>query len=97
MNASLFEHPLPVSMTLSEIRALVQPDLRAVDQVIRSRLKSAVPLVDQIAEHIISGGGKRLRPMLVVLAGARLRRPGGGPRRGGRLHRVHPHRHPAAR
>jgi octaprenyl-diphosphate synthase len=68
MNASLFEHPLPVSMTLTEIRALVQPDLRAVDQVIRSRLKSAVPLVDQIAEHIISGGGKRLRPMLVVLA-----------------------------
>src|SRR5580765_1030570 len=68
MNASLFEHPLPVAMTLSEIRALVQPDLRAVDAVIRSRLKSAVPLVDQIAEHIISGGGKRLRPMMVVLA-----------------------------
>jgi octaprenyl-diphosphate synthase len=55
-------------MTLTEIRALVQADLRAVDAVIRSRLKSAVPLVDQIAEHIISGGGKRLRPMLVVLA-----------------------------
>ena len=55
-------------MKLTEIRALVQADLRAVDAVIRSRLKSAVPLVDQIAEHIISGGGKRLRPMLVVLA-----------------------------
>jgi len=40
-----------------------------VDNVIRARLKSAVPLVDQIAEHIISGGGKRLRPLLVVLAG----------------------------
>ena len=55
-------------MSLTEIRALVQADLRAVDAVIRSRLKSAVPLVDQIAEHIISGGGKRLRPILVVLA-----------------------------
>ena len=54
-------------MSLTEIRALVQADLRAVDGVIRSRLKSAVPLVDQIAEHIISGGGKRLRPTLVVL------------------------------
>ncbi len=54
-------------MTLQEIRALVQADLHAVDAVIRERLKSAVPLVDQIAEHIISGGGKRLRPMLVVL------------------------------
>jgi octaprenyl-diphosphate synthase len=56
-------------MTLEEIRALVQADLGSVDQVIRARLKSAVPLVDQIAEHIISGGGKRLRPLLVVLAG----------------------------
>ncbi|HVO45422.1 MAG TPA: polyprenyl synthetase family protein [Steroidobacteraceae bacterium] len=56
-------------MTLEEIRALVRTDLQAVDQVIRARLKSAVPLVDQIAEHIIAGGGKRLRPLLVVLAG----------------------------
>jgi len=56
-------------MTLEEIRALVQADLGSVDQVIRARLKSAVPLVDQVAEHIISGGGKRLRPLLVVLAG----------------------------
>ena len=56
-------------MTLEEIRALVKDDLASVNDVIRARLKSAVPLVDQIAEHIISGGGKRLRPMLVVLAG----------------------------
>ena len=55
-------------MTLQEIRALVQSDLTSVDAVIRERLKSSVPLVDQIAEHIISGGGKRLRPTLVVLA-----------------------------
>jgi octaprenyl-diphosphate synthase len=56
-------------MTLEDIRALVKDDLASVNEVIRARLKSAVPLVDQIAEHIISGGGKRLRPMLVVLAG----------------------------
>ena len=68
MNASLSEQRLPPALSLTEIRALVQADLRAVDAVIRSRLKSAVPLVDQIAEHIISGGGKRLRPLLVVLA-----------------------------
>src|SRR6516164_9461443 len=55
-------------MTLEEIRTLVEGDLRAVDGLIRARLKSAVPLVDQVAEHIISGGGKRLRPLLVVLA-----------------------------
>ncbi len=68
MNASLSPKALAPTMSLAEIRALVQPDLRAVDAVIRSRLKSAVPLVDQIADHIIAGGGKRLRPMLVVLS-----------------------------
>jgi octaprenyl-diphosphate synthase len=55
-------------MNLQEIRALVQEDLCSVDAVVRARLKSAVPLVDKVAEHIIAGGGKRLRPLLVVLA-----------------------------
>jgi octaprenyl-diphosphate synthase len=55
-------------MTLDKIRGLAEGDLRAVDDVIRARLKSAVPLVDQVAEHIIAGGGKRLRPLLVLLA-----------------------------
>ncbi|MGB8693049.1 MAG: polyprenyl synthetase family protein [Steroidobacteraceae bacterium] len=54
---------------MEEIRTLVRADLEAVDAAIRSGLKSIVPLVDQIAEHIIAGGGKRLRPLLVVLAG----------------------------
>src|SRR5262245_9352177 len=70
--------PLPTSrpraaqapaMGLDEIRACVKADLAAVDAMIRSRLKSVVPLVDQIAEHIIGGGGKRLRPLLCVLSG----------------------------
>ena len=62
-------------MTLVEIRSIVHSDLTAVDAVIRARLKSSVPLVDRIAEHIIAGGGKRLRPALLILcnhyAGAR--------------------------
>ena len=55
-------------MTLDEIRTLVRSDMAAVDNVIRARLKSTVPLVDRVADHIIAGGGKRLRPLLVVLA-----------------------------
>ncbi|MDQ2641878.1 MAG: polyprenyl synthetase family protein [Pseudomonadota bacterium] len=55
-------------MTLDEIRGLVAGDLAAVDGVIRSRLGSSVPLVSQVAEHIVAGGGKRLRPLVVVLA-----------------------------
>ncbi|MBP9155991.1 MAG: polyprenyl synthetase family protein, partial [Xanthomonadales bacterium] len=39
-----------------------------VDRLIRRRLGSEVMLVNQVAEHIVSGGGKRLRPMLVLLA-----------------------------
>jgi octaprenyl-diphosphate synthase len=57
------------TLSLDEIRAPVKADLAAVDTMIRARLKSAVPLVDQVAEHIIGGGGKRLRPLLCVLAG----------------------------
>jgi octaprenyl-diphosphate synthase len=52
---------------LTRIRGLVQSELVAVDEAIRQGLKSIVPLVDQVAEHIIAGGGKRLRPLLVVL------------------------------
>ncbi len=54
---------------LQAIRGLVQGELHAVDDAIRRGFHSAVPLVDQVAEHIIDGGGKRLRPLLVVLAG----------------------------
>jgi octaprenyl-diphosphate synthase len=60
------EAPAP---SLADIRAPVVGDLAAVDAMIRARLKSTVPLVDQVAEHIIGGGGKRLRPLLCVLAG----------------------------
>ena len=63
---------------LEGIRELVRADLAAVDTSIRNGLKSVVPLVDQIAEHIIGGGGKRLRPLLVVLAGRACGGNGGG-------------------
>lgn len=41
--------------------------MQAVDAVIRHQLQSDVPLVNQIAEYIISAGGKRIRPVLVLL------------------------------
>ncbi|HEY1724773.1 MAG TPA: polyprenyl synthetase family protein [Steroidobacteraceae bacterium] len=54
---------------LESIRALVRRELQAVDDAIRSGFHSAVPLVDQVSDHIIGGGGKRLRPLMVVLCG----------------------------
>jgi octaprenyl-diphosphate synthase len=57
----------PKLMTLEQIRALIRDDLASVDTVVRARLSSAVPLVERVADHIVAGGGKRLRPLLVVL------------------------------
>ncbi len=55
-------------MTLETIKKLVATDLADVDRVIRARLASDVVLVNQVAEYIIAGGGKRLRPLVVVVA-----------------------------
>src|SRR6478752_1820058 len=48
--------------------APIAADLRLVDGVIRARLTSDVALIRQVAEYIIGGGGKRLRPALVLLS-----------------------------
>ena len=58
----------PVSLDLPAIQALAAADMAAVDALIRRRLGSDVVLVNQVAEHIVAAGGKRLRPMLLLLA-----------------------------
>ncbi len=55
-------------MQLNDIRAPVVDDLAAVDGEIRRQLASDVALVNQVGQYIIGAGGKRLRPLLVVLA-----------------------------
>jgi octaprenyl-diphosphate synthase len=55
-------------MSFESVKALVEGDLRQVDAVIRNRLASDVVLVNQIAEYIVGSGGKRLRPLVVVVA-----------------------------
>lgn len=55
-------------MTIDAIRELIADDLSAVDEVIRRRLRSEVALIAQIADYIIGGGGKRLRPALLILS-----------------------------
>ncbi|HHJ4328319.1 TPA: polyprenyl synthetase family protein [Klebsiella pneumoniae] len=52
--------------------SVVADDFAAVDGIIRQQLKSRVPLVEKIGDYIISAGGKRLRPLLVLLAGRAL-------------------------
>ncbi len=48
---------------------VVADDFAAVDDIIRRQLTSRVPLVEKIGDYITSAGGKRLRPLLVLLAG----------------------------
>jgi octaprenyl-diphosphate synthase len=55
-------------MQLEHIRALVADDLRQMDQLIVERLASDVVLVNQVSQYIVGAGGKRLRPLSVLLA-----------------------------
>jgi len=55
-------------VSFESIKQLLAQDMSTVDGVIRTRLHSDVALVNQVGEYIISSGGKRLRPALVVLS-----------------------------
>lgn len=55
-------------MTLDEIRKLSQEDMAAVNEHIFSQLNSDVALINQLGIYIVNSGGKRLRPLLAVLA-----------------------------
>jgi octaprenyl-diphosphate synthase len=51
-----------------QLNPLIEPQFDAVTDYILNNLGSNVPLVEKIAHHIVEGGGKRLRPLLVLLA-----------------------------
>jgi octaprenyl-diphosphate synthase len=52
----------------ARIRALVEQEMASVDRLILSELSSDVVLINQIGHYIVNNGGKRLRPMLLLLA-----------------------------
>lgn len=55
------------SMTIDDIKSLTSEDMQRVNTEIASRLTSDVVLINQLSNYIIQSGGKRLRPMLVML------------------------------
>lgn len=57
----------PMTVAAQHPLTVIAEDMQAVDTAIRSQLHSDVPLVSQIADYIISAGGKRIRPALVLL------------------------------
>ena len=57
-----------ISLTFDDVKALARDDIEAVDELIRKSLRSDVALVSQVSEYIVTSGGKRLRPLVVLLA-----------------------------
>jgi octaprenyl-diphosphate synthase len=71
------------SVSIESPLELIRQDMQVVDQVISDRLTSEVPLVKQVSQYIISAGGKRLRPALLLMVS-------------GALGSQHPYRHTLA-
>lgn len=61
-------HLLAITMNFQQILATVADDFAAVDHYILNHLDSRVPLVMQVGHYLVEGGGKRLRPLLCLLA-----------------------------
>ena len=71
MSATVHRLPNRPAPSLDAMMALVAGDMNLVNAVILDRMQSQIPLIPELAGHLIAGGGKRMRPML-TLASARL-------------------------
>ncbi|MCW2362059.1 MULTISPECIES: polyprenyl synthetase family protein [Sphingobium] len=71
MSATVHHLPRQGAPSLQPMLSLVAEDMNRVNEVILARMQSRIPLIPELAGHLIAGGGKRLRPML-TLACARL-------------------------
>lgn len=58
---------MTTQLSIEQISNLAQADMQAVDQAILAQLNSDVVLINQLGHYIISGGGKRIRPLIAVL------------------------------
>lgn len=54
-------------MAIHRLRELVSEDFEAVNALIIDKIQSGITLVDDLASHIVQSGGKRLRPLVVLL------------------------------
>ncbi len=62
--------------SLEPILKLVAPEMNRVNAVILDRMQSEIPLIPELAGHLIAGGGKRMRPMLTLACARLLDYPG---------------------
>jgi octaprenyl-diphosphate synthase len=71
MSSNLAVETKPELVSLDPLTGLLAGDMKAVNAMILERLASDVPLIPELAGHLIAAGGKRIRPMM-TLAGARI-------------------------
>ena len=55
-------------MKLSEINKILRNELDDLEKEMTKRAKTSVPLINELGEHIIKSGGKRLRPIILMLS-----------------------------
>lgn len=55
-------------MNIEQIKVLAESDMQSVNQLIQQQVDSDVALINQLGFYIVNSGGKRLRPLLTVLA-----------------------------
>ncbi len=84
-------------MDFKTIQALTADDMAKVNETIQAQLNSDVSLINQLGFYIVSGGGKRLRPLLAILSARALGYQRHWPYDGSGVYRVHPYSNFAAR
>jgi octaprenyl-diphosphate synthase len=68
----------PADATIDRLTELVNPDMLRVNATILSRTGSDVTMIPEVANHLISSGGKRMRPMLTLAMANLTNYPGDG-------------------
>ncbi len=76
MTATIHQIKGQKAPSLDSMLALVAGDMNRVNTVILDRMQSQIPLIPELAGHLIAGGGKRMRPMLTLACARLLDYPG---------------------
>ena len=76
MTATIHQLGAARTPSLQPMLNLVAPEMNRVNAVILDRMQSEIPLIPELAGHLIAGGGKRMRPMLTLACARLLDYPG---------------------
>ncbi len=60
------KQPIPSLSPIDHLLDLAAEDMQAVDAIIVERMQSSVGMIPDLADHLVSAGGKRLRPLLTI-------------------------------